>query len=211
MARLVVVLFALSLVWAVPAAEAQPGQKVRQAQKTRTKTRPQPQQRVKMTSTMKQHPALAKQASKLEGAQQASADGLVAQLLGGNMNPGTGSKHLFGGVHEARARNGARVYFRTKPGEVEIVGKSTKDNQDRVIDLLRGIFGKPQSSVERRATAKGVLQLAELATEARIDADDPVEPALRHGEALRGVRHGAADRLVEIDQVTDGAQVLLAA
>lgn len=208
-ARLFAVLIALSLAW-VPSAGANQRQKVKQVQKQKTKAKTRQQQGIKLTSTMKQHPNLARHASKLEGEQQTAADGLVRQLKAGNPNPGTGSKHLFGGVHEARSRNGARIYFRSKPGEVEIVGKSTKDNQDKVIEILRSLFDK-QSSVQRRPAAERVLQLAELAPEARVHADDLLEPALRHGEALRGVGQRAADHLVEVDQVPDGAQVRVAA
>ncbi|MEC0333150.1 hypothetical protein P4H42_26625 [Paenibacillus macerans] len=74
---------------------------------------------------------------------QAEADALVARLQQGNVNPGKGNNSLgFGGIHELRGENGARVYFRNINGGIEIVGKSYKDNQDAVIRILRDIYGK---------------------------------------------------------------------
>jgi len=48
---------------------------------------------------------------------------------------------VFGKVFEARAKDGARVYFRKTPGVVEVVGKSTKANQAQVISILRKLYG----------------------------------------------------------------------
>jgi hypothetical protein len=186
MARLVAVLIALSLAWSAGPVEAQRQKAKQKAAKekaagravTKIRTTPrdgaeatgglprpqqQPQQQISVTSSVQQHPGLARQADKVTGEQLRAAQALVKQLEAGNTNPGIGSKHLFDGVHEARARNGARVYFRSKPGQIEVVGMSTKDNQDSVIRLLRGLFGKKSSSVEWRPAAEGVLELAQLA------------------------------------------------
>lgn len=57
------------------------------------------------------------------------------------MNPGVGTKHLFNGIYEARARDGARVYFRYVDDTIEIVGKSDKANQQEVINALRKAYG----------------------------------------------------------------------
>lgn len=95
--------------------------------------------RSRVTSSIKNHPGLVKAAGKLAGAQQAAADALVAQLAAGNLSPGIGTKRLFGSVFEARARNGARVYFRSSPGRIEILAKSTKTNQREVIEILRAL------------------------------------------------------------------------
>jgi len=59
----------------------------------------------------------------------------------GNSNPGIGTKHLFESVYEARARNGARVYFQTaSDGVIEILAKSNKANQRQVISILRKMY-----------------------------------------------------------------------
>ena len=71
-----------------------------------------------------------------------AVDNLVKQLSKGNMNPGTGTKHLFNGVMEARAKDGARVYFRNAAdGTIEILGKSDKANQPQVIKILQEMYG----------------------------------------------------------------------
>jgi putative component of toxin-antitoxin plasmid stabilization module len=74
------------------------------------------------------------------------ANGLMAKLAAGNMNPGINTNHLEGfgrGIYEARGRQGARVYFRTaSDGAIEILGYSSKANQDDVIDRLRQLYGK---------------------------------------------------------------------
>ncbi|MEM1223390.1 MAG: RHS repeat-associated core domain-containing protein [Verrucomicrobiota bacterium] len=96
-----------------------------------------------ITSRIKENKSLVKEANKLGGGQQKSADNLVDQLKQGNMNPGIGTKEIKGlsGVFEARARDGARVYFRnTSEGGIEILGKSTKGNQQKVIDLIKKTF-----------------------------------------------------------------------
>ncbi len=83
---------------------------------------------------------MVKEAERAGHSDQANIDRLTGQLGKGNMNPGTGSKHLFNGINEARADSGARVYFRNTPDGVQIVGKSTKDNQDTVIGILRQLY-----------------------------------------------------------------------
>ena len=95
-----------------------------------------------ISSSIGKHSGLTRHASRLSGAQQRAVDNLTSQLAAGNMNPGIGTKQLFNGVFEARARNGARVYFRHSPGNIEIVGKSTKANQSQVISILRGLYGQ---------------------------------------------------------------------
>jgi hypothetical protein len=62
-------------------------------------------------------------------------------LASGNTNPGIGTKHLFNGVHEARARDGARLYFVVSGDDIVVVGKSTKSNQRRVIGILEELYG----------------------------------------------------------------------
>lgn len=73
---------------------------------------------------------------------QASLDRLVTQLSRGNLNPGLGSKSIGNGISEARARDGARVYFRTlADGTIEILGKSTKNDQAKIIKEVLNTFG----------------------------------------------------------------------
>jgi hypothetical protein len=95
----------------------------------------------KLISKIGESPALSRIASKIGGEIQTSIDGLTAKLASGNMNPGIGTKHLFGSIFEARARDGARVYFRNA-GEhgLEILAKSTKDTQAQVIRILQQLY-----------------------------------------------------------------------
>ena len=74
---------------------------------------------------------------------QRDLNGLIEQLRLGNESPGIGTKTLFKGVKEARARSGARVYFRKKNGKIEILAKSNKNPKDQkaVIKILRKKYG----------------------------------------------------------------------
>jgi RHS repeat-associated protein len=84
----------------------------------------------------------AKSAGKNKLAQK-DIDRLTKQLSNGNMNPGIGSKALFNGIVEARGRNGGRVYFRnTGENSIEILAKSSKANQDKVINKLKELYGQ---------------------------------------------------------------------
>jgi putative component of toxin-antitoxin plasmid stabilization module len=96
-----------------------------------------------LVSRIGENPRLVKEAERLAGAgQQASVDALTAQLNAGNLNPGIGTRSLFNGVFEARARDGARVYFRNGPdGVIEVLAKSTKANQQTVINILEKLYG----------------------------------------------------------------------
>lgn len=72
---------------------------------------------------------------------QEGIDKLTAQLKNGNVNPGIGSKPIGQGISEARARDGARVYFRANRNTIEILGKSNKANQAKVIQEVIKQFG----------------------------------------------------------------------
>ncbi|GIO86410.1 hypothetical protein J25TS5_33420 [Paenibacillus faecis] len=99
---------------------------------------------VNVTSNIKDK-RLVKAAEKMGDNQriQSEADALVARLQQGNINPGKGNNSVgFGGIHELRGDNGARVYFRNTSNGVEIVAKSSKANQDEVIRVLRDLYGK---------------------------------------------------------------------
>jgi RHS repeat-associated protein len=71
---------------------------------------------------------------------QSGIDKLTTQLAQGNLNPGIGTKNLFGDVMYARASDGARVFFR-KAGEViEILAKASKHNEESVIRRLTELY-----------------------------------------------------------------------
>lgn len=84
---------------------------------------------------------LIKEAQRAGRSHQRSLDHLANELRRGNLNPGIGTKRVFGDVYEARAQDGARVYFRQTRQELEILGKSSKANQGRVIGLLEDLYG----------------------------------------------------------------------
>lgn len=66
---------------------------------------------------------------------------LIEQLVKGNLNPGSGSKWIYGTngkkvFQELRSSSGARVYFRETNGMIEILGISNKKLQDAVINQI---------------------------------------------------------------------------
>ena len=73
---------------------------------------------------------------------QRESDERIQKFLSGNTNPGIGSKFLFNGIYELRSKNGARVYYRMNKGSMEVLAKSNKDNQDKVIKVLKSLYGK---------------------------------------------------------------------
>ena len=87
-------------------------------------------------------PRLVREAEAAGTSVQRSIDSLQEQLAKGNMNPGIGTRSLdFGNIHEARSRDGARVYFRNvDDNTIEILAKSSKHNQDAVIRRLRQLY-----------------------------------------------------------------------
>lgn len=74
-----------------------------------------------------------------ESRTQKDVNHLIEQLALGNDNPGIGNRRVKGlkNVLEARGRNEGRVYFREKDGKLEILAKSNKDNQNKVISTLQ--------------------------------------------------------------------------
>lgn len=70
---------------------------------------------------------------------QKDVNNLIEQLSLGNNNPGIGNRRVKGlkNVSEAREKNEGRVYFREKDGKTEILAKSNKDNQNKVIGILQ--------------------------------------------------------------------------
>lgn len=100
---------------------------------------------VRIISSIKKDSRLVKAAEEMgkDTLIQKEANNLVAKLQQGNSNPGIGNNSLgFGGIHELRSKNGARVYFRNINGGVEILAKSNKKNQGTVIKVLRQLYGK---------------------------------------------------------------------
>lgn len=84
---------------------------------------------------------LVREAERLGSSHQRSVDALTTQLANGNLNPGIGTRRLFGDVFEARARDGARVYFQQTGDQISVLAKSTKSNQQRVINILEELYG----------------------------------------------------------------------
>lgn len=87
---------------------------------------------------------LIKEANKLKGSSlEDEANELIRRFLQGNPNPGRWTRRLrgFTDVYELRGYEGARVYFREYNGIIEILGKSTKHNQNRVIGILQELYG----------------------------------------------------------------------
>ncbi len=71
---------------------------------------------------------------------QGSLDRLAGQLARGNLNPGIGTKNLFGNVFYARGRDGARVFFRRAGDKIEILAKASKQNEAQVINRLKKLY-----------------------------------------------------------------------
>lgn len=101
---------------------------------------------IRIIHRIKEHPALRREAERMGKDQMAQKDvnNLIEQLTLGNESPGIGSEPIGGGISELRGFNEGRVYFRKlrKPTETlyEILGKSNKDNQKKVIALVKKHF-----------------------------------------------------------------------
>ena len=87
-------------------------------------------------------PGISKAAEVAGSSVQKSLDSLVGELAKGNLNPGIGTKKLFGEISYARARDGARVFFRQVADGVEILAKASKKNEEKVIEMLKDVYGK---------------------------------------------------------------------
>jgi putative component of toxin-antitoxin plasmid stabilization module len=95
----------------------------------------------RIVSRINESSKLVREAEAAGRSAQRSLDHLTSELARGNMNPGIGTRPIGRGLSEARARDGARVYFRQRiDGTVEILGKSTKDNQTTVINEVLRVF-----------------------------------------------------------------------
>jgi hypothetical protein len=95
-----------------------------------------------LVSRIKESGALVRGAEAAGRSAQKSIDKLTSELARSNLNPGIGTKPIGNWISEARARDGARVYFRQlADGTIEILGKSTKANQSSVIAEVLRLFG----------------------------------------------------------------------
>lgn len=100
-----------------------------------------------LTSSIKNDKRLVKLAEKA-GENKGAQEGIAAmtdQIKKGNLDPGIGTHDVSGtkAIQEARHRNGGRLYFRkTGDKSVEIVAKSDKANQDKVISVLQELYPK---------------------------------------------------------------------
>jgi hypothetical protein len=93
-----------------------------------------------MISSISQNKRLIKEAEKAAQSVQASLDHLAQELAKGHMNPGIGTKPLFGDIYYARARDGARLFFRKHGNIIEIIAKASKENEEQVINILRNLY-----------------------------------------------------------------------
>ena len=98
--------------------------------------------KIEIVYRIKENPALireAQQAGRDQDAQR-SLNNLVEQLSLGNRNPGIRTENVFKDVYELRGKNRARVYYREVDGKIEILGKSVKRNQQKVINILKKMY-----------------------------------------------------------------------
>lgn len=97
--------------------------------------------KIEIVYRIKENPALVREAQRMgkDQAAQKDVNNLIEQLSLRNENPGIGNRRVQGlkNVSEARGRNEGRVYFQEKDGKIEILGKSNKDNQKKVIAILQ--------------------------------------------------------------------------
>lgn len=97
--------------------------------------------KIEIVYRIKENPALIREAERMgkDQAAQKDVNNLIEQLSLGNDNPGIGNRRVKGlkNVSEARGRNEGRVYYREKDGKIEILAKSNKDNQNKVLGILK--------------------------------------------------------------------------
>jgi hypothetical protein len=98
--------------------------------------------KVEIVYRIRENPALARETERAGRDQdsQRSINNLVEQLSLGNRNPGIGTENVFKDVYELRGKNRARVYYREVGGKIEILAKSVKSNQQKVINILKKMY-----------------------------------------------------------------------
>ena len=95
---------------------------------------------IKLTSSIGKDAKLVRFAEEAGGSVQKGLDHLVGELGKGNTNPGLGTKSLGEGISYARARDGARVFFRQAGEQIEILAKASKANEAKVINYLKSLY-----------------------------------------------------------------------
>jgi len=101
---------------------------------------------IRIISRIKEHPSLKREAERMGKDQLAQKDvnNLLDKLALGNENPGIGSEPIGGEISELRGYNEGRVYYRklrkSKETVYEVLGKSSKDNQKKVIALVKKYY-----------------------------------------------------------------------
>ncbi|MGG4212920.1 hypothetical protein [Paenibacillus sp. FSL L8-0638] len=86
---------------------------------------------VKIARQMGENPAI-----------QIEADEFVAKFLKGSVNPGIGMKNLTRDINYLRGKEGARVFFRMNNGQMNILAKANKANEQTVINILYKVYSK---------------------------------------------------------------------
>ena len=94
----------------------------------------------KIVSSIGKDTKLIKFAEEAGKSVQKGLDSLTDALSKGNTNPGIGTKGLGKGISYARARGGARVFFRQSGNQIEILAKASKANEPAVINYLNSLF-----------------------------------------------------------------------
>jgi hypothetical protein len=99
-------------------------------------------EKIEIVYRIKENPALVREAERAGRDQDAqrSLNNLIEQLSLGNQNPGIGTENVFKDVFELRGKNRARVYYRKVDAKIEILAKSVKSNQQKVINILKKLY-----------------------------------------------------------------------
>ncbi|MFC4650148.1 hypothetical protein ACFPEU_50250 [Streptomyces mangrovi] len=72
---------------------------------------------------------------------QSDLDDMFRKLMEGNLDSGIGTETLPGGISYARSYHGARLFYRKLGDTIEIVGKSDKKYESKVIARLEELYG----------------------------------------------------------------------
>jgi RHS repeat-associated protein len=99
-----------------------------------------PEVGTKLLSSIGEDAKLVKYAEEAGKSVQKGLDSLTEALSKGNTNPGIGTKGLGKGISYARARDGARVFFRQAGNQIEILAKASKANESQVINYLKSLY-----------------------------------------------------------------------
>ena len=99
-------------------------------------------EKIEIVYRIKENPSIVREAERAGRDQDAqrSLNNLIEQLSLGNENSGIGTENVFKDVFELRGKNRARVYYRKVDGKIEILAKSVKNNQQKVINILKKLY-----------------------------------------------------------------------